>query len=83
MLQRQLMVHSYIYYELNDNIWTDSQWDEAAKELLTLDQKGSAYETLFKDFDGSTGYQLAQYVALNGHLGYVATGLLQYVKQRN
>ena len=81
-LQRQLMVHSYIYYRLNDNIWSDEQWDKAAKELLSLDQTGSAYETLFKDFDGSTGYQLAQYVAMEGNLAYVAERLLAH-EQRN
>lgn len=81
MLQRQLMVHSFIYYELNQNIWSDARWDQAAQELLTLNQSGSAYEELFKDFDGSTGFHLAKYVANNGHLAYVAFELLAYYNE--
>ena len=58
-LQQQLLVHSYLYYIKDDPIWTDTEYDKACKELLTLNQAGSPYEELFKDFDGSTGYHLA------------------------
>lgn len=77
------MVHSFIYYELNTNIWSDDYWDEVAKELLTLEQKGSAYEELFKDFDGSTGMQLAAYVRRCGWLGYVARELIEDANKHN
>lgn len=59
--RRQMLVHSYIYYELNDNIISDSQWSKWAKELEQLQKdypKESAeveeYEN-FKDWDGSSG----------------------------
>jgi NAD-dependent DNA ligase len=59
--RRQMLVHSYIYYELDDNIVSDTQWAKWAKELEQLQKdypKESAeveeYEQ-FKDWDGSSG----------------------------
>lgn len=59
--RRQMLVHSYIYYELNENIVSDAQWTKWAKELEQLQKdypKESAeveeYEQ-FKDWDGSSG----------------------------
>ena len=34
--RRQMLVHSYIYYELDDNIVSDAQWAKWAKELEQL-----------------------------------------------
>ena len=34
--RRQILVHSVIYYRLNDNIISDQQWSEWALELETL-----------------------------------------------
>lgn len=59
--RRQMLVHSYIYYELNENIIDDSTWSMWAKELEQLQKdypKESAeveeYEN-FKNWDGSSG----------------------------
>lgn len=59
--RRQMLVHSYIYYELNDNIISDSQWSKWAKELEQL-QKDYPKESAeveeydqFKNWDGSSG----------------------------
>ena len=59
--RRQMLVHSYIYYELNQNIVSDHQWSEWAKELQELQQKYpkesaevEEYDQ-FKDWDGSSG----------------------------
>lgn len=59
--RRQMLVHSYIYYELDDNIVSDAQWAKWAKELEQLQKnypKESAeveeYEQ-FKYWDGSSG----------------------------
>ena len=56
-----MLVHSYIYYELNDNIVSDAQWAKWAKELEQL-QKDYPKESTeveeyeqFKDWDGSSG----------------------------
>lgn len=57
----QMLVHSYIYYELNENIISDSQWSKWAVELAELQNKypDIASEVLYaKDFigwDGSSG----------------------------
>lgn len=61
-LQRQLIVHSFIYYDLNDNIWSDGQYDQCA--LLIEEQKysdiwkQSKFYSIFKDWDSSTGMNL-------------------------
>lgn len=57
----QMLVHSYIYYELNQNIITDGQWSKWAKELESLqkdypnESKEAPYYDDFKLFDGSSG----------------------------
>ena len=57
----QLLVHSYIYYELNDNIVTDAVWSKWAKELVELQErypnmsKRIQYAHEFEGWDGSTG----------------------------
>lgn len=59
--RRQMLVHSYIYYELNDNIVSDDQWAKWAKELEQLQkdypEESKAVEEYaqFKDWDGSSG----------------------------
>lgn len=66
ILQRrlQILVHSYIYYELNDNIVSDSKWSEWAMELVQLQKDNHLiatklpYAKEFLDFDGSSGYNL-------------------------
>lgn len=63
ILQRrlQMLVHSYIYYELNDNIISDSTWSKWAVELADLQNKYPEiaktveWSEAFKDWDGSTG----------------------------
>ncbi len=60
----QMLVHSYIYYRMDDNIISDNQWSAWAKELVELQKaypeiaKKVAYAEDFKDFDGSTGFDL-------------------------
>lgn len=61
-----MLIHSYIYYELDSNIVSDAKWMQWAKELVEL-QKKYPHESekvkwyeLFKDFDGSTGFHLAK-----------------------
>ena len=57
----QLLVHSRIYYELNQNIISDKKWDEWARELKILQDsypnlaKQVIWYDAFKDWDGSTG----------------------------
>ena len=60
----QMMVHSAIYYDLNDNIVSDDQWQKWAEELATLQNdhpdccKIGYFDTDFEDWDGTTGAML-------------------------
>jgi NAD-dependent DNA ligase len=59
----QMLVHSCLYYSLDENIWTDHQFDAAAKELAQLmtdypDAYSDRFDEYFKGWDGSSGYHL-------------------------
>ena len=62
--ERQILVHSYIYYELNQNLIPDFLWTKWAFELAELRDQHldifaeSVYAWAFVDFNGSTGYDL-------------------------
>ena len=62
--RRQILVHSAIYYRLNDNIIPDHLYDRWSKELAELQQQYpeaarlAPYADAYADFDGSTGYHL-------------------------
>ena len=62
--RRQILVHSVIYYRLNDNIISDQQWSEWALELENLQKEYPKlaeqvpYHDIFRDFDHSTGSNL-------------------------
>ena len=56
-----MLIHSCVYYRLNDNIISDTKWNELAHELEQLQnnykhisEKVTLYE-YFTDWDGSTG----------------------------
>ena len=61
-LQRQLIIHSTLYYLYDDPLWTDEKYDKATLELLSLmntpEWEQSVYYKGFADFDGSTGMHL-------------------------
>lgn len=63
-LQRYIIVHSYLYYERNENVISDGQFDKEAKQLVKLqneypqEAKKSDYWYVFEGFDGSTGFDL-------------------------
>lgn len=60
----QILIHSCIYYEFNQNLVTDTQWSTWALELEQLQNKYPdiakqvIWADAFKDFDHSTGYNL-------------------------
>ena len=62
--RRQILVHSVIYYKLNDNLVSDYTWSSWGKELVELQKKYPdisdevPYANAFQDFDPSTGYSL-------------------------
>lgn len=62
--ERQILVHSILYYHFNDSIWEDRLFDRVSLELVKLGQdypeefKQSELYEHFKTFDGTTGYDL-------------------------
>lgn len=70
-LQRYIIIHSIIYYHLNSNVISDSQYDEYAKYLEKLiklndkEFKESQYYYAFTDYSSATGFDL--YDKLNEH----------------
>lgn len=58
----QMMVHSYVYYELNDNVVSDTVWQLWAGQLTRAQKLHPEpigfYDEAFADWDGSTGYHL-------------------------
>ena len=63
-LQRRIIIHSILYYELNESVIPDKQFDEEARQLVALQKQNkkdlnkTEYYYCMKDFDGSTGFDL-------------------------
>ena len=38
-LQRVILAHSYLYYMLDDSVWTDKHYDEIAKQLTSMQKE--------------------------------------------
>lgn len=61
---RYIIVHSIIYYELNESVISDKKFDKKAAVLVKLlnkypeEVKNSEYYRAIYDFDGSTGFHL-------------------------
>ena len=57
----QILVHSCIYYEMNQNLISDKKWDEWARELKKLQEdypdisRQVEWYAAFIDWDASTG----------------------------
>lgn len=76
LLQRSILVNSYAYYELNDNILSDFQYDANARQLEELAKQypdefeRSRYYTYFNDFydageHATSGFDLLERVRKN------------------
>lgn len=64
-LQRWILVQSIIYYNKNESIVTDKEYDDNQKQLVEMmkhmpmkDKTRTRYWYVFKDFEGSTGFDL-------------------------
>lgn len=60
-LRLNMLVHSYLYYHLNDSLISDHQWQAQADELVELQKYRhyiGCYDDAFKGWDASTGYHL-------------------------
>lgn len=62
--RRQMIIHSVIYYRLNDSIVSDHTWQSWANELRDVQNRWPElkyigyHDDLFVDWDGSTGMHL-------------------------
>lgn len=62
--QRQIIVHSVIYYRYNDSLISDYTFDTLSEELVTLQKmyidiaKNSVFWNEMQDFTGETGFHL-------------------------
>lgn len=63
-LRRHIIVHSLLYYEMDDPAISDEEYDRAAAELVGLcrenpEEAASAdYFYCMHDFDGNTGFDI-------------------------
>lgn len=64
-LQRFIILHSYIYYELDNNYISDMEYDKKSKEIVQYKNeypdlwKSSMYYKQFgDDYNGATGFTL-------------------------
>lgn len=62
--RHQMLIHSYIYYHLDDNIVSDDKWQQWADELVSLQEmwntlgmtkKIDFYDEAFADWTGASG----------------------------
>lgn len=82
--RRQILVHSYLYYQLDNPIIEDWKFDYFSNDLVDLQEKypelskEAPFHYEFQDFDGSSGFDLKynQPVIVN-----VAARLLRYAEQ--
>ena len=88
MVQRWIIIHSIIYYELNSSLVSDQQFDRICRHLVDLkeespqDYKNSQYYYCMNDFDGTTGFYL--YSRLRGrdrdYLLHLAQSVIRLAK---
>lgn len=91
VLQRQVIVHSILYYELDCPIISDKEFDELSNQLLNImnttevDLEETQYYYCLNDFDGNSGFDL--YSRLNTfdkiHLNQIAIFLIHSTQKRS
>lgn len=74
LLQRSILVNSYAYYELNENILTDFQYDANTRMLRQLKREfpeeysKSRYFKYFEHFESGTGFDMMGMLAKDKEL---------------
>lgn len=75
-LCRKIIIHSIIYYDYNENIISDSDYDNVCKQLYSLIQNNQKdiqncyYYHILKDYSPATGFDL-KYKLENTHKEYL------------
>ena len=65
-LQRVILIHSYLYYQMDRTKWTDQKYDKVSMQLVSLQKqheegwitKNTQYGYVLYDVDGTTGFDL-------------------------
>lgn len=83
-LQRYIIVHSYIYYELDHNVISDREYDVKSKELVhyknefpELWKTSEYYKQFGDDYNGSTGFTL--YHDLDNHQKEIIKSIVNFI----
>lgn len=85
-IQRRIIIHSIIYYELNKSIITDKDYDKLSQQLIELMKatpkgicKKSQYWYCMHDFDGNTGFDIPNRLNENdkNYLTMIALNILR------
>ncbi len=86
-LQRYIIVHSYIYYHLDNNVISDRGYDLKARELTRYKNeypelwKSSMYYKQFgDDYNGATGFTL--YEDLNDKQKEIIRSIVNFIFNR-
>lgn len=81
--QRKIIVHSYIYYELNNSVISDREYDALSKKLVVLKNEhpdlwrtSEYYKQFGDDYNGATGFTL--YHDLDEHQKEIILSIVHY-----
>lgn len=81
--QRKIIVHSYIYYELNANVISDREYDALCKKLVAFKNEypdlwrtSEYYKQFGEDYNGATGFTL--YHDLDVHQKEIIRSIASY-----
>lgn len=89
-LERYILVHSYLYYHMDESVISDKKFDKCARLLACKIQKYQSkirrtqYGYVFYDFDGNTGFDLIDRLNKGDRkrIKSVATTVLRNYKRR-
>jgi NAD-dependent DNA ligase len=87
-LRRRILVHSHIYYNLNDNVIADKKFDLFCHTLVEIQKviqdSSLKYHDAFKDFDGSTGFDLMNKLSQKDrdYIEIIASHVLKNYKEK-
>ena len=84
-LQRKIILNSIAYYNYDTNFLTDQEFDSISRQLVELhneygDISSTQYGYAFKDFDGSTGFDLV-YLLTNPDSVYLTNMVKQQIRR--
>lgn len=89
-LQRQVLVHSMLYYNMDENVISDKRYDKLSrlladklKEIGPKKTASTQYGYVFSDFDGDTGFDLIDRLTKEDRkrIKQVATAVLKSCKR--